>query len=72
MIIYYPLCVVYFFAAFAAYSYFAGEGRAPGSFFKNILNASVTSLATQSSIATLPVNLDAAKPSAFRKTSGIL
>ena len=28
MIIYYPLCVVYFFAAFAAYSYFAG-GR-PG------------------------------------------
>ena len=61
MIIYYPLCVVYFFAAFAAYSYFAGGRPGTRKFFKNILNASVTSLATQSSIATLPVNLDAAK-----------
>lgn len=61
MIIYYPLCIVYFFAAFAVYAYFAGGKKGAKDFFKNILNASVTSLATQSSIATLPVNLDAAK-----------
>lgn len=61
MVIYYPLCVIYFFVAFAAYSYFAGGVKGSRKFFKNILNASVTSLATQSSIATLPVNLDAAQ-----------
>lgn len=61
MIIYYPLCILYFFAAFAVYAYFAGGKKGTKEFFKNILNASVTSLATQSSIATLPVNLDAAQ-----------
>lgn len=61
MLIYYPLCIAYFFIAFAAYAYFAGGMKGVKKFFGNILNASVTSLATQSSIATLPVNLDAAK-----------
>lgn len=61
MLVYYPLCIVYFFAAFAVYAYFAGGTKGAKKFFKNILNASVTSLATQSSIATLPVNLEAAK-----------
>lgn len=35
MIIYYPLCVVYFFAAFAAYSYFAGGRPGTRKFFKH-------------------------------------
>lgn len=61
MAIYYPLCIVYFFAAFAVYAYFAGGKKGTKKFFKNILSPSVTSLATQSSIATLPVNLDAAQ-----------
>lgn len=61
MAIYYPLCIVYFFVAFAVYAYFAGGKKGTKKFFKNIFNASVTSLATQSSIATLPVNLDAAQ-----------
>lgn len=61
MLLYYPLCIAYFFAAFAVYGYFAGGMKGVKKFFGNILNASVTSLATQSSIATLPVNLDAAK-----------
>ena len=61
MVIYYPICIFYFFAAFAAYSFYAGGKRGVSTFFGNILNPSITSLATQSSIATLPVNLEATK-----------
>lgn len=58
MAIYYPVCVIYFFVAFYAYSYFAGGKEGTRVFFKNIINPAITSLATQSSIATLPVNLE--------------
>lgn len=61
MLIYYPICIAYFFIAFFAYSYFSAGMTGVKLFFKNIINASVTSLATQSSIATLPVNLEAAQ-----------
>lgn len=60
MIIYYPLCIIYFFVAFAGYTYYAGGIDAVKSFFKNIIEPSITSIATQSSIATMPVNLKAA------------
>lgn len=59
MAIYYPLCIAYFFIAFFAYSYWAGGKEGTRIFFKNILSPAVTSLATCSSIATLPVNLTA-------------
>ena len=59
MAIYYPLCIAYFFVAFFAYSYWAGGKEGTRIFFKNILSPAVTSLATCSSIATLPVNLTA-------------
>lgn len=59
--IYYPLCIVYFLIAFTVYAFFAGGKAGVRVFFKNILNPTVTSLATQSSIATLPVNLAACK-----------
>jgi len=59
MAIYYPLCIAYFFIAFLAYSYWAGGKEGTRIFFKNILSPAVTSLATCSSIATLPVNLTA-------------
>lgn len=61
MAIYYPICLVYFFVAFSGYSYFAGGKEGIIAFFKNIINPAITSLATQSSIATLPVNLEAAR-----------
>lgn len=61
MAIYYPICIVYFIVAFVAYCYFAGGKEGVKSFYKNITSAAITSLATQSSIATLPVNLEAAK-----------
>nr|WP_300094702.1 dicarboxylate/amino acid:cation symporter [Sedimentibacter sp.] len=60
MLVYYPLCVAYFFIAFAAYTYFAGGMLGVKTFFKNIIEPAITSIATQSSLATMPVNLDAA------------
>lgn len=59
MVIYYPLCIAYFFAAFFVYAYWAGGKEGTKIFFANILNPAVTSLATCSSIATIPVNLTA-------------
>ncbi len=59
MILYYPLCVVYFFVAFSAYAYWANGKIGVKTYFKNILSPAVTSLATQSSIATLPVSFKA-------------
>ena len=61
MAIYYPLCIAYFFIAFAAYSYWAAGKEGTKIFFKNIITPAVTSLATCSSIATLPVNFTATK-----------
>ena len=59
MAVYYPLCIAYFFIAFTAYSYWAGGKEGTKIFFKNIITPAVTSLATCSSIATLPVNFAA-------------
>ena len=59
MVLYYPLCAVYFLVAFAAYAWFAGGVAGVKAFFSNILPPAITSLATQSSIATLPVNFEA-------------
>ena len=58
--LYYPLCVIYFFGGFAVYTWFAGGKQGVKVFFRNALSPAATSLATQSSIATLPVNLEAA------------
>ena len=60
ILLYYPLCVVYFVVAFAVYAFFAGGKKGLKMFFANILSPAVTSLATQSSIATLPTNLESA------------
>lgn len=60
MLIYYPLCLVYFVIAFPLYAYFSGGMPAVRRMLRAILAPTVTSLATQSSIATLPVNLEAA------------
>lgn len=59
--IYYVVCIIYFFLAFFLYSYIAGGMDAVKIFFKNITPAALTALATQSSIATLPTNLECTK-----------
>lgn len=61
MVVYYPICIIYFFVAFFLYSYFASGMDGVKVYFKNIFPVAITSVATQSSIATLPVNLSAAK-----------
>ncbi len=58
MLIYYPLCLVYALIAFPAYSFFAGGSLGVRQMVKNITNPAITAFATQSSVATLPVNMD--------------
>lgn len=60
MLIYYPLCLLYLVVAFPLYAYFAGGMTGVRRMIKYIVPPTLTSLATQSSIATLPVNLEAA------------
>jgi Na+/H+-dicarboxylate symporter len=59
--LYYFMCVFYFFIAFAIYAYFAGGKLGVKVFFRNIFSPSVTALATQSSLASLPTNLEASE-----------
>lgn len=61
MVVYYPLCIVYFLIFFSGYTFYAGGIDATKSYFKEIIEPSITSIATQSSIATLPTNLRAAQ-----------
>ena len=60
MLLYYPLCVLYFFIAFPLYARFAGGKGAAKKLFQHILKPAVTSLGTCSSIATIPANMEAA------------
>lgn len=61
LLLYYPLCLLYFIFGFSGYAYFAGGVQGIKVFFKNILPVAATALGTQSSIASLPINLQACK-----------
>src|SRR5690625_811360 len=61
VIIYYPVSVLYFAIGFTLYAFLAGGKKGITRFWKNILAPAATSLGTGSSIAALPVNLEAAK-----------
>ncbi|MDQ5987828.1 MAG: C4-dicarboxylate transport protein [Syntrophus sp. SKADARSKE-3] len=58
--LYFPLSIMYFFVVFTFYVYLAAGGTGVKAFWKNIIPPSVTSLATGSSMVTIPSNLDAA------------
>lgn len=60
MKLYYPLTILYFFTAFTLYAYLAAKGEGVRRFWKNIIPPSLTALATASSVATIPSNLEAA------------
>lgn len=59
MIIYYLATLFLFFVIYTIYAYIAGGINGVKLFYKNILNPSLTSLSTQSSLASLPSNLEA-------------
>jgi Na+/H+-dicarboxylate symporter len=61
MMLYYPVTLAYFFIAFSLYAYLAGRSRGVRAFWGNILPASLTAWATGSSVATIPMNLEAAE-----------
>lgn len=59
MIIYYVSTIVFFFIFYTLYAYIAGGKRGISRFYKNVSSPALTSLATQSSLASLPSNLTA-------------
>jgi Na+/H+-dicarboxylate symporter len=61
VVMFFPICIVYFLIGFTLYAYYAGGIKGIKLFYKNIFPAVITSLATQSSIATLPTNLNGTK-----------
>ena len=60
-IIYTVVSVLFYIIIYSLYAYIAGGKRGLIAFWKNILPATITSLATCSSAASIPVNADAAK-----------
>lgn len=61
MILYYVMTIVYFLIFYTIYAYFADGKKGIIKFYKNIFPSALTSLATQSSLASLPTNLNTAK-----------
>lgn len=61
MLVYYPMCAFYVVTAFPAYAYFAGGTLGVKRMLKNIFSPAITAFATQSSVATIPVNIEACK-----------
>jgi Na+/H+-dicarboxylate symporter len=60
MILYYPTAILYFFIAFTIYAFVAAKAEGVKRFWRNIIPASLVALATGSSMATIPSNLEAA------------
>src|SRR3989338_8883481 len=61
VLLYYPLALFYFFAGFSLYAWLAAGAAGLKIFWQNIIPVSLTAWGTGSSVATVPVNLDAAK-----------
>ncbi len=60
MIVYYPTAILYFFIAFSLYAFIAAGSSGTRRFWKNIIPPSLIAMATGSSMATIPANLQAA------------
>ncbi|SNB47122.1 dicarboxylate/amino acid:cation symporter [Geobacter sp. DSM 9736] len=59
-VVYYTFSALYFIGGFSLYAFAAGRFAAVRRFWAHMLNPSLTSLGTCSSMATMPVNLEAA------------
>lgn len=60
-LLYIGLSVIYYFGFYSLYAYVAGGKTGFKAFWRNIIAPSVTALATCSSAASIPVNLDSTK-----------
>lgn len=60
MIMYIIITVIYFLVFYTIYAFFAGGKKGVKNFYSHIFPSVITSLATQSSLATLPTNLNTA------------
>lgn len=60
LILYTVVGIIYYLVFYTLYAYVAGGKRAVKNFYKNALNPTAIALATQSSLATLPTNLESA------------
>ena len=67
MILYYPTAILYFFIALTVYAFIAAKGKGVSRFWHNIIPASLIALATGSSMATIPANLEAANKTGVPK-----
>jgi Na+/H+-dicarboxylate symporter len=61
MMVYYPTAILYFFIAFTIYTFVAAGKTGARRFWRNIIPPSLIALATGSSMATIPANLQAAE-----------
>ncbi len=59
-LLYYPVALLYFVFAFSFYVFCAGGVNTVKTFWQNMIPTSLTAWATGSSVATIPVNLEAA------------
>lgn len=60
-IVYLIVSIVYYFLIYSIYAYISGGKRGFKAFWKNIIPSTVTSLATCSSAAAMPVNIECTK-----------
>ncbi|MEY8764206.1 MULTISPECIES: dicarboxylate/amino acid:cation symporter [Clostridium] len=60
-ILYIVLALVYYFGFFTLYAFLSGGRKAVNIFWKNVLTPTITALATCSSAATIPINLEFTK-----------
>jgi Na+/H+-dicarboxylate symporters len=60
VLLYYPTAILYYFIAFTVYVFIAARSEGLRRFWRNIIPPSLIALATGSSIATIPANLEAA------------
>ncbi|MFA5059963.1 MAG: dicarboxylate/amino acid:cation symporter [Candidatus Omnitrophota bacterium] len=67
VVVYYPIAILYFFIGFSFYAYFSGRALGVKTFWTNIVPTSLTALATGSSVATIPSNLEAANKNGVPK-----
>ncbi|MDD2519146.1 MAG: dicarboxylate/amino acid:cation symporter [Bacilli bacterium] len=61
ILLYIPVAIAYYLIFYTIYAYISGGKEGVKRFYKHILPPTLTSLATQSSLASLPTNLEAGK-----------